>query len=46
MRKETNPNPKWDVPGELIEWQISYTQKVRGTPPQTLNPTPPYLPFL
>ena len=26
-RKETNPNPKWEVPFELIEWQCSYTQK-------------------
>ena len=27
VRKETNPNPKWEVPFELIEWQASYTQK-------------------
>ena len=27
VRKETNPNPKWEVPFELIEWQCSYTQK-------------------
>lgn len=26
-RKETNPNPKWEVPMELIEWQPSYTQR-------------------
>ena len=27
-RKETNPNPKWAVPTEVIEWQASYTQQV------------------
>ena len=27
VRKETNPNPKWEVPFELIEWQAAYTQK-------------------
>lgn len=27
VRKETNPNPKWAVPTELIEWQPSYTQR-------------------
>lgn len=26
-RREVNPNPKWEVPIELIEWQCSYTQK-------------------
>lgn len=28
-RLETNPNPKWDVPKDVIEWQPAYTQKVR-----------------
>ena len=28
VRRETNPNPKWPVPFEVIEWQPSYTQKV------------------
>lgn len=27
-RLENNPNPKWDVPMDVIEWQCSYTQKV------------------
>lgn len=27
-RLENNPNPKWDVPMEVIEWQPAYTQKV------------------
>ena len=27
-RLETNPNPKWDVPKDVIEWQPAYTQKV------------------
>eukprot|EP00884_Botryococcus_braunii_P005336 jgi/Botrbrau1/14803/Bobra.0370s0001.1 len=26
-RLQHNPQPKWDVPHELIEWQPSYTQK-------------------
>ena len=26
-RREVNPNPKWEVPIELIEWQCSYTQR-------------------
>lgn len=27
-RLDNNPNPKWDVPMDVIEWQCSYTQKV------------------
>ena len=27
-RLETNPNPKWAVPKDVIEWQPAYTQKV------------------
>lgn len=27
VRRETNPNPKWEVPTELIEWQPSYAQR-------------------
>ncbi|KAK9795946.1 hypothetical protein WJX73_001584 [Symbiochloris irregularis] len=26
IRKKTNPNPQWEVPWEVIEWQASYTQ--------------------
>jgi hypothetical protein len=26
-RQLVNPNPKWPVPIELIEWQPAYTQK-------------------
>lgn len=26
-RAATNPNPKWEVPIEVIEWQPSYVQK-------------------
>lgn len=26
-RKKDNPNPKWDVPRQLIEWQPAYTQR-------------------
>ena len=26
-RKKDNPNPKWPVPVELIEWQSAYAQK-------------------
>lgn len=26
-RLDNNPNPKWDVPMDVIEWQCSYTQK-------------------
>ncbi len=29
-RLEHNPNPKWEVPHEVIYWQPSYTQKVRA----------------
>ena len=31
-RKAHNPNPKWEVPWELIEWQASYTQAVSAHP--------------
>ena len=27
-RRAVNPNPKWAVPIELIEWQAAYTQEV------------------
>ena len=27
-RRENNPNPKWEVPIDVIEWQPSYTQQV------------------
>ena len=34
VRRETNPNPKWPVPFEVIEWQPSYTQKVTCSEPR------------
>ncbi len=27
-RCQTNPNPKWEVPYEVIEYQPAYAQKV------------------
>jgi hypothetical protein len=27
-RRDNNPNPKWEVPIDVIEWQPSYTQQV------------------
>ncbi len=30
-RRANNPNPKWEVPIDVIEWQPSYTQEVCAT---------------